>query len=38
MKVQEQIEKYLAGQPEPKRVDLQELHRLILQVAPSGQT
>ena len=34
MTVQEQIKKYIAGQPEPKRSDLQELHRLTLQVSP----
>jgi hypothetical protein len=35
MKVQEQIKKYIAGQPEPKRNDLQELHRFILQIMPA---
>jgi hypothetical protein len=34
MNVQEQIKKYIASQPEPKRSDLQELHRLTLQVSP----
>lgn len=34
MKVQEQIEAYIARQPEPKRSDMQELHRIILQVSP----
>jgi hypothetical protein len=34
MKVQEQIKKYITSQPEPKRSDMQELHRLILQVLP----
>ena len=34
MNVQEQIEKYITSQPEPKRSDLQELHRLTLQVSP----
>ena len=34
MKVQEQIEKYLASQSEPKRSDMRELHRLTLQVSP----
>ena len=34
MSVQEQIKKYIAGQPEPKRSDLQELHRLTLDAAP----
>jgi hypothetical protein len=34
MSVQAQIKKYIATQPEPKRSDLQELHRLTLQVSP----
>ncbi len=34
MNVQEQIEKYIASQPEPKRGDLRELHRRTLQVSP----
>ncbi|HKS81419.1 MAG TPA: DUF1801 domain-containing protein [Candidatus Acidoferrales bacterium] len=34
MNVEEQIEKYIAGQPEPKRSDLRELHRLTLQASP----
>jgi|SRR5439155_10133581 len=34
MNVQEQIKKYIASQPEPKRSDMQELHRLTLQVLP----
>jgi len=35
MNVPEQIEKYIGGQPEPKRSDLQELHRIILQAMPA---
>jgi Domain of unknown function (DU1801) len=35
MNVPEQIEKYIGGQPEPKRSDLQELHRIILQEMPA---
>src|SRR5687767_14128676 len=35
MNVQEQIEKYIASQPEPKRSDLQVLHDTILQVSPA---
>jgi hypothetical protein len=35
MKAQEQIKKYIASQPEPKRSDMQELHRIILQVMPT---
>ena len=34
MNVQEQIQKYITSQPEPKRSDMQELHRLTLQVLP----
>ncbi|HYV54602.1 MAG TPA: DUF1801 domain-containing protein [Chitinophagaceae bacterium] len=34
MNVQEQIKKYIASQPEPKRGEMQELHRRILQVSP----
>ncbi|HEV8273546.1 MAG TPA: DUF1801 domain-containing protein [Chitinophagaceae bacterium] len=35
MNVQDQIKKYIASQPEPKRNDMQELHRLTLQVLPA---
>jgi Domain of unknown function (DU1801) len=35
MNVQEQIQKYLSSQPEPKRSDMQALHRIILQVMPA---
>jgi hypothetical protein len=34
MNVQEQIKKHITSQPEPKRSDMQELHRLIRQVLP----
>ncbi|MEP6754428.1 MAG: DUF1801 domain-containing protein [Chthonomonadales bacterium] len=34
MNVQEQINKYLTGQPEPKRGEMQELHSRILQLLP----
>lgn len=34
MNVQEQIKEYLASQSEPKRSEMQALHRLILQVLP----
>jgi Domain of unknown function (DU1801) len=37
MNVQEQIKKHIASQPEPKRIDMQELHRLILQVSPASK-
>ena len=32
MNIDEQIKEYIASQPEPKRSDMQELHRIILQV------
>ena len=35
MKIQEQIHKYIASQAEPKRSDMQALHRLILQTLPA---
>ena len=34
MNVQEQIKKYIASQAEPKRSDMQELHRITLQALP----
>src|SRR5436190_45969 len=35
MNVQEQIKKYIASQPEPKRSEMQELHRLTLHALPA---
>jgi hypothetical protein len=35
MNVKEEIKKYITSQPEPKRSDMQELHRTILQVMPA---
>src|SRR5258708_20196654 len=35
MNVREQIKKYITSQPEPKRSDMQELHRITLQVLPA---
>ena len=35
MNIQEQIKKYIASQPEPKRSEMQELHLLTLQVLPA---
>ena len=35
MNVQEQIKKYITSQPEPKRSDMQALHRTILEVMPA---
>ncbi|MEN9327964.1 MAG: hypothetical protein RI947_772 [Candidatus Parcubacteria bacterium] len=34
MNVQGQIREYIASHPEPKRSDMQELHRIILEVKP----
>jgi len=34
MNVQRQIKEYIASQPEPKRSDMQELHRVILKLDP----
>lgn len=34
MNIQEQIKKYITGQSEPKRSDMQTLHRIILDVMP----
>src|SRR5450432_1609906 len=34
MNVQEQIKKYITSQPEPKRSDMQALHKFMLQVLP----
>jgi hypothetical protein len=34
MNVQSQIKEYLASQPEPKRSDMQELHRIIRKIMP----
>lgn len=38
MNVQEQINTYIASQPEAKRNDLQTLHLLTLQMIPNGKT
>ena len=37
MNVQEQIQKYLTDQPEPKRSDMQALHRIILELKPASK-
>ncbi|HEV7682757.1 MAG TPA: DUF1801 domain-containing protein [Pyrinomonadaceae bacterium] len=37
MNVEEQIEKYINSQPEPKRSDMQALHRTIREVMPAGK-
>jgi hypothetical protein len=35
MNTKEQIKQYIASQPEPKRSNMQALHRIILQVMPA---
>ena len=35
MNVEEQIKEYITSQPEPKRGDMHELHRKILEVMPA---
>jgi len=35
MNVQEQIKEYITSQPEPKRSEMQELHRIILEIMPA---
>ena len=35
MNMREQIKEYITSQPEPKRSDMQALHRIILQVMPA---
>jgi hypothetical protein len=37
MDIQEQIEDYINSQPEPKRADMQALHRIILQLMPGSK-
>ena len=37
MDIQELIEEYITSQPEPKRSDMQELHRIILEVKPTSK-
>ncbi|MEO8117093.1 MAG: DUF1801 domain-containing protein [Bacteroidota bacterium] len=35
MSVQEQIAAYISSQPEPKRSDMQAIHRIVLQLMPA---
>src|ERR1700757_5469402 len=35
MNVQAQIKEYISSQPEPKRSDMEALHRIILQIMPA---
>jgi hypothetical protein len=37
MNVHEQIKNYIDSQPEPKRTDMQELHRIIVHIIPGGK-
>jgi len=37
MDTKEQIKSYIANQPEPKRSDMQALHRIILEITPACQ-
>ncbi|KMQ65637.1 hypothetical protein ACM46_07115 [Chryseobacterium angstadtii] len=34
MTTQEQIQEYISSQPEPKRIDMQNLHQIILDMMP----
>jgi len=37
MNVQEQIKEYITSQPEPKRIEMQELHKFIRKVLPGSK-
>ncbi|MFZ2905536.1 MAG: DUF1801 domain-containing protein [Cyclobacteriaceae bacterium] len=37
MSVQEQINKYISSQPEPKRSEMHELHRIFQETIPAGK-
>ena len=37
MSVQDQIKKFISGQPEPKQGDIKELHLLMLEILPKGK-
>src|ERR1700729_3059494 len=37
MNIQEQIKDYITSQPEPKRSDIEVLHKRILQALPKGK-
>ncbi|MDR6547207.1 hypothetical protein J2810_003278 [Chryseobacterium rhizosphaerae] len=37
MNTEEQIQEYINSQHEPKRTDMQELHRIILELTPESQ-
>ena len=37
MNVKDQIKKYIASQPEAKRIDMQALHKIILKIMPASK-
>ena len=37
MNMQKQIKEYIAGQPEPKRSEMQQLHQIILALMPTSK-
>ncbi len=37
MNLQEQIKEYITSQPEPKRSDMEELHRMMLELMPASK-
>ena len=37
MNIKEEIKKYIASQPEPKRAEMQELHKFIIQTLPESK-
>ncbi|MES2812743.1 MAG: DUF1801 domain-containing protein [Bacteroidota bacterium] len=37
MSVEKQITEYITSQPEPKRSEMQELNRIILEILPAGK-
>ncbi len=37
MNVQRQVKEYIAAQPEPKRSDMQQLHRIVLALMPTSK-
>lgn len=37
MKVEDQIEKYISGEPEQKKLDMQQLHQTILKIKPKSK-
>src|SRR6478672_10932716 len=37
MNVEKQIKEYIAGQPEPKRSEMQQLHQIVLALMPTSK-